>query len=409
MRRRAFRDAFKVRNAGIFYALGALLTVLVLIAHFKGQPFYLRPVNAVNILEQTSLLAIVAIFSTVVLISGNFDLSIASTAALSMLVTIELVEERGLVVAVLGALVAATAVGVLNATLVQKLGINSFIVTLGTLTAVRGLILVVTNGQSVALEDQKAIDSLSRLYYPPISTPNLLLVAGALLLAAAVFRVWRSGRASAVSPLGAALAVGGAALLVAGAMTDARLQLVRPVWLMLAVALATTLVLRGTVVGRRLYAVGGSAEAARLSGIKVGWYKSGAFVAMALAAGIVGVLYAAQLTALNPNALQGLEFTAITAAVLGGTSLYGGSGTAVKSVGGALFLITLQNGFNVINLGPNWQSLVEGTVIIVAVAVYTLAARRSSAPIPGDAASESDFVLDESDADPQSKGARLGT
>ena len=141
-------------------------------------------------------------------------------------------------------------------------------------------------------------------------------------------------------------------------------------------AAGAAIVLRFTVLGRRIYAVGGNAEAARLSGINVHAYRVGAFILSGAAAGFAGVLFGCRLGAINPTALQGSELTVIAAAILGGTSLFGGAGSVVKTVVGALLLFTLTNGFNVLNLGANYQGLIEGAVVVVAAAIYTVGARR---------------------------------
>jgi D-xylose transport system permease protein len=131
-----------------------------------------------------------------------------------------------------------------------------------------------------------------------------------------------------------------------------------------------------TIVGRRLYAVGGNAEAARLSGINVLLYKLMAFVLCSGAAGFAGVLFASRLRSINPAALQGAELTVIAAAILGGTSLYGGAGSVIKTLAGALLLYSLTNGFNILNLGANYQGLIEGIVVVVAAAIYTVGGNR---------------------------------
>src|SRR6202008_3101426 len=126
-----------------------------------------------------------------------------------------------------------------------------------------------------------------------------------------------------------------------------------------------------TTVGRRTYAVGGNAEAGRLCGISVNAYRVGGFVLFGLASGGAGVLYASRFGAMNPTALQGEELTVIAAAILGGTSLFGGAGSVLKTVAGALVLYTLTNGFNILNLGANYQGVIEGTVVVTAGAFYT--------------------------------------
>jgi D-xylose transport system permease protein len=149
-----------------------------------------------------------------------------------------------------------------------------------------------------------------------------------------------------------------------------------PVWIMLGFAVVASLVLRYTVVGRNLYAVGGNPEAARLSGINVDRYKVGAFILNGFVAAGVGVLYAGKFNSVDPTVLTGVELTVIAAAVLGGTSLFGGSGYVAKSVIGTLVLFTLSNGFNVLNIGSNYQNVVQGGVLVAAASLYTATSTR---------------------------------
>jgi D-xylose transport system permease protein len=135
-------------------------------------------------------------------------------------------------------------------------------------------------------------------------------------------------------------------------------------------------VLTFTITGRRLYAVGGNAEAARLSGINVLRYKLAAFVLCSAAAGFAGILFASRLRSVNAAALSGAELTVIASAILGGTSLFGGAGSVCKTVAGALLLFTLTNGFNILNLGVNYQGVLEGTVVVAAAAIYTVGGSR---------------------------------
>ncbi len=314
--------ALGLREAGVYYALLLLILALTGVCAALGRPGYLSAVNLINIVYQASPVALMGVAMTVVLITGNFDLSVASVAALAAAVQILTVDAVGFWPALLLALAAAGAVGLLNGVMVQLVGINAFIVTLGTLTAIRGLVLIVTGGRSLMVQ-----------------TPAAL----------AVMTNFESGRAG---------------------------PLPRPILYMAAFTLLVWLVLRFTTVGRRIYAVGGNAEAARLCGISVPAYRIGAFVLSGLAAGFAGVLYASRFGAMNPTALQGEELTVIAAAILGGTSLFGGAGSVLKTVAGALVLYTLTNGFNVLNLGANYQGLIEGTVLIAAAALYTLGGRR---------------------------------
>lgn len=314
-----WRRHFGLREAGVYYALLLLLFALAALAASQGLPPYLSGQNLSNIAYQASLVGIMGVAMTVMLITGAFDLSVASVAALAAAVLVALAGQIGFAPAALAALCTAAAVGLINGAIVQFVGINAFIVTLGTLTAVRGLVLILTDGRSLMVEQPDALRAM---------------------LAFESTRIF---------------------------------GIAAPVIYLVLFTAATWFVLRHTVIGRRLYAVGGNAEAARLSGINVHAYRLGAFVLSSVAAGFAGILFGCRLGAINPTALQGAELTVIAAAILGGTSLFGGAGSVVKTVAGALLLFTLTNGFNILNLGANYQGLIEGIVVVAAAAIYTVA------------------------------------
>jgi D-xylose transport system permease protein len=368
----AWHTHLSLRSVGVFYALALIWAIVSVATLVTGRPFFLQPSNILAVLYQASLISIMGIAMTVVLITGNFDLSVASVAALSAALFIILTGPLGVVGGVALTLAIAAVVGLLNGAIVQLVGINAFIVTLGTLTAIRGLVLIVTNGRSLSVDNPDVMVWMSSFEGGTVpARPVLLGVAVVCVLVAAVLRLQRASGAS----VGGALA-GAAVLLIAAVTASPRLQVANPVLYMAAFAGITWAVLRFTVVGRRVYAVGGSAEAARLSGIRVDAYKIAAFVFSSVAAGLAGILFAARLGAINPTALQGGELTVIAAAILGGTSLLGGSGSVIKTIIGALVLYSLNSGFNILNLGANYQGVIEGTVVVAAAAIYTVGGRR---------------------------------
>jgi D-xylose transport system permease protein len=358
-----WRRAFGLREAGVYYALALLLGTLALLAASRGLPLYLGSQNLGNIAYQASLVGIIGVAMTVVLITGAFDLSVASVAALAAAVLVGLAGQIGFVPAALAAIATAAAIGLLNGAIVEFVGINAFIVTLGTLTAVRGLVLVLTDGRSLMVENPAVLAQM--LAFESMRVPLFwpLLLLGVALVAIAIFRR-RPGPG-----------LGGAVLAAAALLAGPNLNVAAPVVYLGLFTLAVWFVLRFTVIGRRLYAVGGNPEAARLSGINVHAYRVGAFVLSGAAAGFAGVLFGCRLGAINPTALQGSELTVIAAAILGGTSLVGGAGSVVKTVVGALLLFSLTNGFNILNLGANYQGLIEGAVVVVAAAIYTVGAK----------------------------------
>lgn len=366
------KRALVPRSAGVVYAYILLVLILAISSAAQGRPSYVSSLNMSNIFDQATFVGILVIFMTVVLITGNFDLSVASTAALSGTVALELIDGHGTVFAVVIALLAAAGVGVINAVLVQLVGVNAFIVTLGTLTAVRGLVQAILNGQSITANNQALLVFSTKYWAMP---QGLAIGLGAALCALVVLLAVRT-RGLAVVGKTQLVWVTGAGLLLVGAFRPLLLHERLSVWIMLGLTILVSAILRFTVVGRNVYAVGGNAEAARLSGINVDRYKMGAFVINAIIAGAVGILYAGRFNSVDPTVLTGTELTVIAAAVLGGTSLFGGSGVVAKSVIGALILFTLSNGFNVLNIGANYQNVVQGGVLIAAAALYTATSKR---------------------------------
>ncbi|MCU1505689.1 MAG: D-xylose transport system permease protein [Microbacteriaceae bacterium] len=373
-RLRSASQSLRPQRAGVVYALVLLVVILVVTTVVMGQPTYLSSTNISNILGQVAPDAILAVFMTVVLISGNFDLSVASVAALSAAIALKTIDTIGTIPAILVALAIGAIVGFVNAILVQKVGVNAFIVTLGAMTAVRGVVLIVLNGESVTAtsRDLVTIDEVV------LSFPYWVgALVGIGLLALAVFR-FRQARLSTALPLDGffvALIIAGVVTLIISFAAPDLLAQPLPVWIMVFVTVAVSLGLRFLVPGRKLYAVGSNPEAARLSGINVNFYKMAPFVLSGLAAAAVGLIYAGRFNSVDPNALTGTELTVIAAAILGGTSLFGGAGYVGKSVLGTVILFTLSNGFNMLNLGSNYQYVVQGVVLIAASAVYTVASR----------------------------------
>jgi D-xylose transport system permease protein len=371
------------QRAGVVYALTLLVLVLVIATATKHLPAYLSTVNVSNILSQSAPDAILAVFMTVVLISGNFDLSIASVAALAAALALKTIDSIGTAPAVILALAVGVAVGAINAVLVQKIGVNAFIVTLGSMTAVRGIVLIALNGQSVTANSRALVALDSTVFKVP---PIVAMLAGVLILVLAGIRLRRLYDENAPPLDGFFLTLIACAVLLVVIPVIAPALLIQPlpVWLMIWVTIGVAAALRFLVPGRNLYAVGSNAEAARLSGINVNLYKMAPFVLTGLASAGVGLLYAGRFNSVDPNGLTGTELTVIAAAILGGTSLFGGAGYVAKSVLGTVVLFTLSNGFNVLNLGSNYQYVVQGAVLIAASAVYTIAAKAPARRPGGD-------------------------
>jgi len=292
---------------GIVLALIALGTVL----SFLTSAF-LDVDNLLQVLLQASINATIALGLTFVIITSGIDLSVGSTAALAGMVGARAMKgEIPWGVAILIALAVGLAVGAVNGLLITRLRITPFIVTLGTLSVVRGLTLIYSAGRPV-------------FGFPKTFSQTI---------------------AGDVGPIP------------------------MPVIIASAMALLSWFVLRYTRLGEYAYAIGGNEEATRLSGVAVDRYKVAIYMLCGLFAAVAGVMLTARLRAAEPNAASGYELDAIAATVMGGTSLFGGEGGVVGTIIGALIIATLRNGLNLLNVQAYYQQLAIGLVIILAVAL----------------------------------------
>ncbi|MCY4037625.1 MAG: hypothetical protein OXF64_09275, partial [bacterium] len=191
------RASLAPATSGIFYALVTLILTLVILAEARDLPFYLSARNVSNVMDQVAMIGMLSVFTTVVLISGNFDISIAAIGGLGAVTTLLVIDEAGVFGAVVIAVGLCALVGVLNGVLVQVLGINAFIVTLGTLTAGRGLILVMTDGRTTTADDPQRYRSLERIVDGRVDVDTLLVIMGVVTIVASatvLLAVRRQGR-----------------------------------------------------------------------------------------------------------------------------------------------------------------------------------------------------------------------
>jgi ribose transport system permease protein len=306
-----------VRDYGVVVAFVTLFVTLSL-----TSDVFLTEANLKNLAFQTAPIGIIAAGGTLVFIAGGFDLSVGAISSFAGIVAAKLFVESGLGLwpsLVLAALV-GLAFGVGNGLLVTVGRVNAFIATLATAIIINGFGQVVTEGGLVSVDD------------PAFNTLGL-------------GQLWGIGY---------------------------------PVYVWLAFVLACGFLLSRTAFGRQVYAAGGNAEAARLSGVRVGVVRASTFAISGLAAGIAGVILVTEVSTAQWNANTGLEFDAITAIVLGGTSLLGGEGAIWRSVLGAFFLQMIGNGFNLLGTTPQWQYVIKGLILAAAVSLDAWARRRTT-------------------------------
>jgi ribose transport system permease protein len=293
-----------------------LCAVLVVLFSLQSS-FFLTTFNLSNILFQCSLIGFLAVGLTPVVISGNIDLSVGAIVGLSSCLAIGL-QPLGLLPAVAVAIAAATGIGALNGVIVEKTGINSFIVTLAAMIGVRGLAFLYAGDTSLSAIDDRLAE-FGHLSIGPVSVISLGFLASVAIVN----------------------------------------------W-----------VITNTRHGRNTYAIGGNRDAAVNAGIQVSPHIIGNFALSGAMAGICGVAMAADLGAATPSYGKDYELWAVIAVVLGGTSLRGGAGTAIGTFAAVLTLAVLRNGLNLIHVSPFYILVVMGLALIGATIIDSQLNRR---------------------------------
>ena len=317
---RAMRSRASANNALEFvreYAIVVIFLVLFVVLASTASHF-LTWVNVLNNLESGAIYGIVACALTMLLIVGEFDLSVGAIYVLAGIVAAKLYPSLGTFGALAVAVAISTGIGVMNGFVVAVFRVNSFVATLASSLMIVGLGTKITNG--------------FQLY---ISATGFGELGNSKVLGIDYF-----------------------------------------VWIFFAFALVTGLVLARTKVGRWLYAAGGNAEAARLSGINIRVLRISAFAFSGFAAGVAGAILISRTgTAIAGDGLSDVVFPAIAAVVVGGTSILGGRGAVWRTVLGVLFLEFIRNGFNLLGVNPYYQDIIRGGIILSAVAVDALSRR----------------------------------
>ena len=351
------------------------------------NPVFLSSVNLVNLTLDSAAVGVIALGIVFVLLVGEIDLSVGSVSGFSAAITAVLFVRQGvpLGLAVLAAIVVAAAIGLLYGVLLTKFGMPSFVASLSGLLAFLGLQLAILGDQgSINLPFDSALVFFAQLAFVPAWLSYVLaalFAAGFLLARLGVRR--RRARAN-LSTAPTSVLVGGAVLLlVALEFAFWYLNRARGVGWMLIFFLVLVLVANYAITrtqwGRSLLAVGGNREAARRSGINVSFIYWSAFVLTAVLASVGGLLSAGRLASANLSSGTGdVNLNAIAAAVIGGTSLFGGRGSAFSALLGTLVIAAIANGLTLLNLESSWRFVITGVVLAVAVGIDSLA-RRSRA------------------------------
>jgi D-xylose transport system permease protein len=368
------------KNIRQYIMLLALAGIWLVFAAACG-PIFVSPSNLSNLFLQTVTVAIVACGMTLVIVTGNIDLSVGSVAGFAGAVAAVLQVRYGWgsAGALLAAIAAGLAVGAWHGFWVAYRKVPAFIVTLASMLAFRGLILGVTGGSTVA-PLSGAFKAIGQQYLPDFLSASSSFNASALLIALAaivIFVLTETRKRSERLKHGFAVTSTGLYLLrltlisaaIAGLFGVLAFNQGVPysLLLLMGVALLLNFTAENTVFGRRLYAIGGNPDAARLSGINISRNLMGLFVIFGGIVAAAGVVLTSRLNAATTSAGANMELDAIAACVIGGTSLLGGEGTIIGSIIGALIMSSLDNGMSLLNLDITYQYVIKGLILLSAV------------------------------------------
>lgn len=353
------------------YTMILALIVIWIFFSFMNE-FFLTPRNLSNLFLQMSVTSILAIGIVLVIVSGNIDLSVGSIVGLTggVAAIFHVWFDWGTVPSILVALVLGALIGLFHGWWVAYRMVPAFIVTLGGMMAYRGILMGIAKSQTVAPLDE-SFKEIGQGYLSP--TMGFLLGAIsilALILLSALNRRSRKKYGLELAPVSFdILKVSLYSFLLAMFVIIMNLYkgIPKPIVLVLLLAVIFTFLANKTRFGRQVYAIGGNSEAARLSGINIKRRILVVFMLTGLLSSIAGVVLTARVNAATIGAGTMYELDAIAAAVIGGTSLMGGSGTIVGAVIGALVMATLDNGMSIMNLDMFWQYIVKGSILVLAV------------------------------------------
>ena len=363
-----------------------LLTLIVVLIYFTitTNGVFLHPENLSNLVGQIVTFGILGLGVTMVLLLGEIDLSIAAVSVFCSVVMAVLAERNGVpgLVAILAGLLAGVVVGLINGFFVAVLRVPSFIVTLAASIFYSGLLLHLLGTQSTLIISNSlilAIAGTPQSFLPNSLGVGLPLIAVLLYAISLIVSYVRRRRAGlrTVSLLQVVLQIVVATVLVVGAVVVFQSYQGVPyaAAILFALIVLFWLIMTRTSFGRHVYAVGGSAEAARRAGINVVGIRIACFTLCSTLAAVGGILLASRGTAVASLIDPVLLLNAIAAAVIGGVSLFGGRGSVWAVVLGALIIGSLVNGLALQNQGTDVSEMVEGAVLLIAVTVDALIRR----------------------------------
>jgi ribose transport system permease protein len=304
----------RLRGAGILIPFAALFLVLTV-----TSDSFATQTNLLNILDQQTATLIIAAAGTLVLVAGGIDLSVGAIYALAGVTAAKLAQHGSPAPAIAAGVAIGLAVGVVNGVVATFFRINALIATLAMSFVISGIASLITHGNLVVLFDHPEFGDIARTHLLGVRSST---------------------------------------------------------WIMLVAVVVIGVVLGRTVAGRYMYAAGGSAEAARLAGVRVNAIRVLAFAISGAAAGLAGVLDASRVLSAQSGSGEALAFTVLAGIVVGGTSILGGEGAVWRTVVGVLFIALVGNGFDLLGLDPLYEQITLGVIMLLAVGIDAWARQR---------------------------------
>ena len=316
---RATRRESRLQSAATqkLLAFGGLIGLFVVFS--LASPYFLTFDNVMGILLATTVNGVLALGATFVIITAGIDLSVGTVMTLSAVMIGVLITNWGLPIylGLLGGVATGALVGLINGLTISKMKVPPFVATLGMMMAAKGLSLVISGSKPIYFTGTPAVrglamDSLLGSFIPGLDVPN------------AVFYLFGA-------------------------------------------AIVASLILGRTILGRYAFAIGSNEEATRLSGVNVDVWKAAVYTLAGIFSGLGGIIIGSRLNSAQPALGAGYELDAIAAVVIGGTSLSGGEGTILGTIIGAFIMSVLTNGLRILSVPQEWQMVVTGGIVIVAV------------------------------------------
>ena len=353
-------------------ALAVVIAIVWVFFNYLTDGDFLTARNLSNLLRQMAITGMLASGMVFVIIAGEIDLSVGSLLGLlgGIAAIFDAQYHLPLAVNLVAVMAIGAAIGSFNGYWVAYRGIPSFIVTLAGLLAFRGILLGITHGVTVT-PISPGLVAVGQSYLPALIGTILAAVMFVVLAALTLRnRANRRTHGLKVPAFGldlAKIALTGVALAGFIIVLNAYRGIPTPVLILLGLMCGLTIMARRTVLGRRIYAIGGNLEATRLSGVDVQRVKLVVFGLMGAAAALAGVMTTARLAAGSPSAGSLQELDAIASCIIGGTSMRGGAGTVAGALIGALIMASLDNGMSMLSVDTYWQMIVKGTILLLAV------------------------------------------